>query len=76
MVDNVFEKLSVSSVIDCSLNCLRYNCCVSTNYKELGSEKENCELNYAKGSERRNKLIQDENYDHYELIDPVRVSDD
>ena len=76
LANHLIRKVTALSVIECSLQCLRESCCVSTNYKEavLTNMEENCELNHAAATDQQGDLVKDEGFLHFERLHWNEVS--
>ena len=74
--NNLIRKVTALSSVECNLECLREQCCKSTNYKEFLScdTRDNCELSHAGASEKPEDLVKEDAYLHYEMLRPDRVS--
>lgn len=70
LTDNVISEHDTLDFWECALFCLeKFSLCKSINYRERNNEShsKNCELNKASKASYSLSLLDDENYDYYDL---------
>ena len=61
--------------VECVLLCLNEDAsCRSTNFRKTSNSEKNCELLRDVHAEKPDLLLGDVQFDHYQLLDPNRVS--
>lgn len=73
---SITKFIHAKSGPECVLHCMHQDeCCQSVNYRVFSCDgQENCELLHGLAAELPDLLIEDQNFDHYALLNPVRVS--
>ena len=72
---NIISQIHEKSLSRCTLKCVRINRCLSTNYKNSGSEQEqNCELLDVNKTSSSVTLSSANGWVHYEPVTQVRLT--
>jgi hypothetical protein len=69
--NNLLRTVSVFSIVECGLECLRERCCLSVNYGEdlNNMDEHDCELNEGKVSTNPEDFTRNSSYAYYEIMD-------
>jgi hypothetical protein len=71
----VIKYIHAHTGVECVLLCLNEDSsCRSTNFGKTSNSDKNCELLRDVHSEKPDLLLNDDQFDHYQLLDPNRVS--
>jgi hypothetical protein len=71
----VIKYIHAHTGVECVLLCLNEDTsCRSTNFGKTSNSDKNCELLRDVHSEKPDLLLNDDQFDHYQLLDPNRVS--
>ena len=71
----VIKYVHADTGVECVLLCLNEDTsCRSTNFRKTSNSDKNCELLRDVHSEKPDLLLNDDQFDHYQLLDPNRVS--
>jgi hypothetical protein len=68
--NNLLRTVSVFSIVECGLECLRESCCLSVNYGEdlNNMDEHDCELNEGKVSTNPEDFTRNSSYAYYEIM--------
>jgi hypothetical protein len=71
----VIKYVHAVTGVQCVLLCLNEDTsCRSTNFRKTSNSDKNCELLREVHAEKPDLLLEDVQFDHYQLLDPNRVS--
>jgi hypothetical protein len=71
----VIKYVHAVTGVECVLLCLSEDTsCRSTNFRKTSNSDKNCELLRDVHAEKPDLLLEDVQFDHYQLLDPNRVS--